>query len=168
MVSCLERHHGPENLLLVFRWQHFGLKDALNCSGNLGGCQAVGAIQNPYDLSHRHHAYKAGVRQVQSTFNDFRCFGRLNRVILGEVAYENIRIETDHWRFARGEPPAPLPRPRWSFDRWLPAADAGPEPYPVRSALRLSAAEPRCHPDVKRTSRGHRVLSREARVSPSE
>ncbi len=104
-ASLFERHHGPENFLLVFHHQDFDLKDAFNRGGNLEGRQAVGAIQNPDDLSHRHHAYKAGIRRVQPAFNDFRCFGRLNRIILGKVAYENIRIKTDHWRFARGEPP---------------------------------------------------------------
>jgi len=104
-ASLFEGHHGPENFLLVFHHQDFHLKDAFNRGGNLKGRQAVGAIQDPHDLSHRHHADKAGVRQVQPAFNDFRCFERLSRVILGEVAYDNIRIETDHWRFARGEPP---------------------------------------------------------------
>src|SRR5437588_8938657 len=104
-LPLLERHHGRENLLLIFHHEDFDLKDTLDCGSDFLGSQAVSAFQDPKGLRHRYNAEKSWVRGRQSPFDDFSCFERLNRIVLGEVSYYNIGIEPNHGRFGRAAPP---------------------------------------------------------------
>src|SRR5262249_28116855 len=46
-----------------------------------------------------------GIFVCQPPLNDFRCLYRLNRIILCEVADQDVRVEADHRRAVRFETP---------------------------------------------------------------
>src|ERR1035438_917955 len=96
-----ERHHCREDLLFVLNHQRIGLKHALYSIGNLTVRQCIHAAKNPHDFSHRYQTDKegadqAGVLPCKTPLDDLCCFWRLDRVVLREVADENICIEPVH------------------------------------------------------------------------
>src|SRR5260370_23122684 len=64
--------------------------------------KAIGAVDDPYGLDHRDDADEAGIIPRQPALDQLRRLGRLNGVVLREVADENVGVEPDHRRLARG------------------------------------------------------------------
>src|SRR5260370_40341450 len=64
--------------------------------------KAIGAVDDPYGLDHRDDADEAGIIPRQPALDQLRRLGRLNGVVLREAAGENVGVEPDHRRLARG------------------------------------------------------------------
>src|SRR5262249_53646560 len=69
------------------------------------GCKVVSTLEHPRCLDHHHDGDEPGIFVCQPPLNDFRCLYRLNRIILWEVADQDVRVEADHRRAVRFETP---------------------------------------------------------------
>jgi hypothetical protein len=77
------------------------LQDALDRGGNLLTAETIGSIQDPYRLDHRDDAYKAEIALSQASFDQLGCSCRLRRIVLREVANQDVSIEADQRRLPR-------------------------------------------------------------------
>jgi len=69
----LEGDHRGEDRLLVVHDEHIGLEHPLDRGGDLRGRQAMGAIEDPNCLHHRHQADEAGIGNRQPLLDQGGC-----------------------------------------------------------------------------------------------
>jgi len=93
-VSVAQLQHGGEHLGIVLDPQGFGLQQAFHYGGERPAPEPVVPLQHPSQLGRYDQADEARLGCGQA-LQEGRCFRGLGRVILGDVADENVGVEPD-------------------------------------------------------------------------
>src|SRR5207302_10931905 len=103
------RDHGGKDFLFALDHEDVGLQHALDGSRDVGVREPIGALENPHGFGHGDDADEAAILLGQLPFDELRRLRRLNRIVLREVADEDVGAEPDHLRLRRRATSAAAP-----------------------------------------------------------